>query len=297
MIKAGWVQSTKQNARNAATMIETAEKMGLNTLIVNPYDLDDARDWVKLCKDRFDLFISVTWQTIGNRGVVRGKQPRPVKFSDGTTGKFPCPLDEVSWMKYFSQTVVEVAKMGAHVFVDEEMYGTEKEPAEKKQYAYDTTCHCDICHRFFGPPVDEVEKRSRKVFAEALKYNPNMRFGVYPALDQSNWFLTAMASGLSDERHPVISFSTDTYGYHKTPWGADRIPADIPAYFKQFGINGIYCPGFLIRAYSTVDLPKQLAKCKDGYWLFSTNALVEGDPMSIQDEYVRTIKGEHDGKN
>jgi hypothetical protein len=195
-------------------------------------------------------------------------------------------------------------------FLDMEMYRTEKQPEAKKHYSFDT-CFCDFCFSSFlftkgyaGATLPVVEKRSRKQWlkkndyltdfyaylqmqvesrAEQLKnsvrtVNPNLLFGIYPALNKSNWVRNTVARVFGRDSYPVISFTTDTFGYYKRPWGADRIPKDLPGYFKEYDINGIYVAGYLFRAYSSEEIGKHLVKsCQraQGYWLFRMPQLLE----------------------
>jgi hypothetical protein len=105
---------------------------------------------------------------------------------------------------------------------------------------------------------------------------------------------------LGRDSYPVISFTTDTYGYYSSPWGAARIPADVPAYFEKYNINGIYVAGYLFRSYKSTEIGRHMIQsCQNaqGYWLFRMPQLLEKDiPKSealaegTQDGYLQAIK-------
>jgi hypothetical protein len=217
-------------------------------------------------------------------------------------------------------------------FLDMEMYRTENEPANKKNYSREC-CFCDNCFSTFlfskgysGGTLPAVNKKNRyrwleehrwldEYFAflgekvEALSQelqqnihliNPLLLLGVYPALTDKNWVLQSVMRGFSRDSYPVISFSTDTYGYFLKPWGADRIPADLHSYFEEYDINGIYVARYLLRGYSAFEIREHLIKsCQrsQGYWLFRLPQLVDDDiPVSealaggTQDDYLRAIR-------
>ncbi|MEJ5259742.1 MAG: hypothetical protein WHS88_06090 [Anaerohalosphaeraceae bacterium] len=195
-------------------------------------------------------------------------------------------------------------------FIDMEQYRTEELPEEHKQYSYNT-CFCDFCFSSFlftqgytGSTLPPVEKEARKqwlsqrgllenyfaylsseVQAKATELrrkihavNPNLLFGVYPALTETNWVLQALMRGLCEDSYPVISFTTDTYGYYQEPWGADRIPNDLDAYFQKYNIRGLYAAGYLLRAYKSSELRDHLVKSAQrahGYWLYRIPQLVD----------------------
>jgi hypothetical protein len=320
-IRAGFIlASTADNLKKIPRVVKEMKDIGLNTAIVYgcsfaeaPIHLTYYREWLRLCNQAdLHVFAFYGWQPpVGNTC-------RPVVFSDGTEGLFPCPLDNQLWHNYL---VVDMAEKLAKVsmegpqssfdgyFLDMEMYRTEKLPNQKRNYSFDT-CFCDFCFSTFIinrtqiKPLPPVSKERRKLWlsqkgllsdyyaylteqvdarAENLKnevrvINPKLLFGVYPALNEINWVLTAVMRAFGRDSYPVISFSTDTYGGHLKPWGANRIPADLPAYFKKFNINGIYAAGYMFHAYTSSEIRTNIIQsCQrsQGYWLFRMSQLLE----------------------
>jgi hypothetical protein len=218
-----------------------------------------------------------------------------------------------------------------------EMYRTEDQPEEKKHYSFDT-CFCDSCFSSFIldrteikylPPVskskrklwlsqngylsayyaylsDQVEAKAEALKTSVRAVNPNLLFGVYPALNDTNWVRTAVMRAFGRNSYPVISFTTDTYGYYgnrsyPSTWGAERIPSDLTAYFDEYGVNGVYAAGYLLRVYKSSEIGSQLIKsCQraQGYWLFQSYQLLEGEEIpesealagGTQADYLQAIK-------
>ncbi|MHC4386814.1 MAG: hypothetical protein ACYSUG_07475, partial [Planctomycetota bacterium] len=293
-VRAGFMSSTSGDFRKISHYIELAKDIGLNTAIVYGCSFAETsghlrmyREWLRLCNQaNLHVFLYYAWQPpVGN-------ECRPVVFSDGTKGLFPCPLDDKLWRDYLIADMAgKLAKLSKEepqysfdgFFLDMEMYRTEKQPTAKRYYSLDT-CFCDYCFSSFlftkgyaGPTLPALEKRARKQWlknngylsdyyaslatqvrtpAQQLKnsirsVNPELLFGIYPALSQVNWVHTTIAGVLGRDSYPVISFTTDTFGYHSIPWGAARIPRDLSAYFREYDINGIYVAGYLFRAYTS----------------------------------------------
>lgn len=220
------------------------------------------------------------------------------------------------------------------IFLDMEMYGTEALSSEKRYYTQET-CFCDDCFARFIldrtelkslPPVrkdrrkswldqydylpdyntylqQRVEAKAEELRLRVHAINPQMLLGVYPRLSDENWALTAVMRGFGKNSYPAISFTTDTYGYYPSttnPGGANCIPGDLPNYFEEFGINGVYAAGYLLQKYTSSQIGAHLINsCQraEGYWLFSMQQLLETtdaqtEPLAggSQDDYLRAIK-------
>lgn len=293
-IRAGFVQSTNGVLTVIPQYVELMKSIHLNTAIIygcsfaeTPNHLRYYREWIKQCKAAgLRVFAFYPWQPPA------GNTCRPVVFADGTIGKFPCPQDETMWQNYHTRYMMLLAKENIDgIFLDMEMYRTESLEAKYRRYS-DTTCYCEVCKRRSVKGVVEVLKRITLLRGELLNIRPDLAFGVYPTPPDSNWVQEAVMMGLES----VISFSTETYGYYAKPWGADRIPSDIPGYFNQRSVgDGVYCPGYLFRAYKPDDLATQIRKSIDkvnGYWLFNINQLITGkDLAGTAEEYKKALKG------
>ncbi len=320
-IRAGFMSSTAGNLDVIPRIVQETKNIGLNTAIVygcmfaeTPNHLTYYREWFRLCnKAGLHIFAFYGWQP-------PVKNPcRPVVFSDGTEGLFPCPLDDQLWQYLTDNMVEKLARVSVErsdlqtafdgFFLDMEMYRTEAEPNDKRNYSLDT-CFCDVCFSRFIQTRPEwknlpMVRRDRRKFwleqhnllsdyhtflardvetrAEDLRnqvhaVNPKLLFGVYPRLSAENWVLTAVTRGFGRNSYPAISFTTDTYGYYSVPWGAARIPADLTAYFKEYDINGIYVAGYLLRAYTSSEIKNHLVKSgqnAQGYWLFRMPQLLD----------------------
>jgi hypothetical protein len=278
-----------------------------------PNHLKYYREWLRLCNQAgLHVFAFYAWQPpVGNTC-------RPVVFADGKAGLFPCPLDDQLWEKYLEGDIAgKLARVSVEgpkssfdgYFLDMEMYRTEKEPESRKHYSFDT-CFCDSCfsrfilnrtpirplpsvgkdqrkswlvqHGFLQDYhaylIEQVESKTEQLKNKVRTLNPKLIFGVYPALNDTNWVRNAVMRALGRNACPVISFSTDTYGYYSTPRGADRIPSDLSAYFGKSDINGIYAAGFLLRKYSSAEIGTQIIRSyqrSQGYWLYQISQLVE----------------------
>jgi hypothetical protein len=305
-----------------------------------PMHLKSYREWLRLCNQAgLHVFAFYAWQPpVGNIC-------RPVVFADGSQGLFPCPLDDKLWQNYLMADMAgKLARLSTEgpqmsfdgFFLDMEMYRTEDLPEAKKHYSLDT-CFCDFCFSRFILDCTQIKelplvsKDRRKswlsqngyltayhaylteqveIKAEELKtavhaINPKLLFGVYPALNDTNWVRNAVMRAFGRDSYPVISFTTDTYGYYgnraiPSTWGAARIPADLPAYFKKYDINGIYAAGYLFHSYKSSEIGTHLIKsCQkaQGYWLFRMPQLLEDNiPESealaggTQADYLQAIK-------
>ena len=346
-IRAVFMYLFKGNQALIPPYVNAANNLGLNTAIVygcsfaeTPTNLRNYREWLRLCNQAgLHVFAFYPWQPpVGN-------PCRPVVFSDGAEGLFPCPLDDKLWHDYLTADMVgKLAGLSIEgpqtkfdgYFLDMEMYGTEKQPETKKHYSFDT-CYCDFCFSTFilkgtqlknVPPVSkdgrkswleqngylpdyhaflaaEVEKKAEELKNSVRAVNPRLLFGVYPAITDTNWVRTAVMRALGRDSYPVISFTTDTYGYFGNrarpgSWGAERIPADLDGYFAKYDINGSYAAGYLFKAYTSSEIKDHLIKSIEraqGYWLFRISQLVddylpEYDRLAggTQAEYIQAIK-------
>jgi hypothetical protein len=334
-IRGGFIPSTAGDMTKIPRYVEAMKTMGLNTAIVygcsfaeTPNHLKYYREWIRQFNQAgLHVFAFYPWQPpVGN-------PCRPVVFADGTEGLFPCPLDNQLWQKYLEGDIANKLAREAVVgiFLDMEMYRTENEPEAKKQYSFDT-CFCDSCFSRFIlnrtqiQPLPSVGKAQRKAWllqkgflpgyyaylieqvefkAEYLKtgvrsINPRLLFGVYPALNDTNWVRNAVMRVFGRNSVPVISFSTDTYGYYAIPWGADRIPSNLPSYFEKYNINGIYASGYLLRQYTSAEIGTQIIRShqrSQGYWLFQLAQLVEdqvpeSEPLAggSRSDYIKAIQ-------
>jgi len=341
-IRGGFITSTAGNLTKIPRYVETMTTMGLNTAIVygcsfaeTPSHLTYYREWLRLCNQAgLHVFAYYPWQPpVGN-------SCRPVVFSDGTEGLFPCPLDNQLWQKYLEgDLAVKLATVSVEgpmssfdgYFLDMEMYRTENEPDAKKHYSFDT-CFCDICfsrfilnrtpirpqptvrsdqrkawllqHGFlpdyYAYLIEQVESKTEQLKSKVRAINPKLLFGVYPALNDTNWVRNAFMRALGRDSYPVISFSTDTYGYLAVPWGANRIPSDMSAYFERYNINGIYAAGYMLRKYTSAEIGTQIIRSyqrSQGYWLYQMSQLVEDQVSEAEtlaggsrSDYVQAIQ-------
>lgn len=343
-----WIQEEKIragffNATCDANYNRKMKEIGLNTSIVSRflYTNSDLPNMIKdykrhawaCAQSEMHMFASYVWQPGGQWQTPRY---RSVVFSDGSRGRFPCPLDEDFWHQYLINIAVEIAKISVEnsyqvdgIFLDMEMYGTESVSNKKRRYSPDT-CFCDFCFSSFiinrtqFKSLPPVEKEKRKAWlsqndllqdyysylesqveakAELLKQrvhaiNPDLLFGVYPALNRNNWVTKGVTRAFGRNAYPVISFSTDTYGYYSKPWGADRIPADLTDYFKQYDIHGIYAAGYMFCKYSSAEIKQNIMKsCErcQGYWFWDMSHLFESElkvklKEGTQEDYLHAIK-------
>lgn len=301
-----------------------------------PGHLKFYRQWLRLCnQNNLHVFAFYAWQPpVGNtcRPVVfadgtEGLFPCPL---DNKLWQDYLMADMAGKLAKVSTEGPQFSFDG--YFLDMEMYGTEALHYTKRGYSSDT-CFCDSCFSSFlftkgylGATLPAVEKRSRKKWlkqngylsdyytclseqveakAQLLKssvhaINPNLLFGVYPALKDTNWVQSSVMRALGRNSYPVISFSTDTYGDNLKSWGADRIPKDLPGYFEKYNINGVYAAGYLFRRYPSSEIGSHLKKsCQraHGYWLFRMTQLLEDDITAFealaggtQADYLQAIK-------
>jgi hypothetical protein len=291
--------------------------------------------WAKTCNENgLHMIAAFNWQP--QEEVFANC--RPVMFADGTEGIFPCPLDEYFWREHLTNAAVKIAEISVEdsvsvidgLFLDMEMYRTEELPHAQRSYS-STTCFCDVCfsrfiNEFAGfkslPPVRidrrqawltqyglladyrtyqiaQVEAKAGELKSAVRAINPKLLFGVYPAITDSNWVLQSVMRTFGRDSYPVISFSTDTYGY-LSPLGAARIPADLPSYFEKYNINGYYAAGYMFRKYTSSEIRTaiiQSCQRSQGYWLYKMPQLVEpvipaGEELAggTQADYLQAIK-------
>jgi len=293
------------------------------------------QQWSLACREQgLHLIAAINWQP---QEVVFANC-RPVVFADGTEGLFACPLDEYFWQQHLTNVAIRIAEISKvdlisvidGIFLDMEMYRTEALAANKKNYS-PTTCFCDDCFSHFIQTRPEwknlpavrkdrreswlsqnglledylayqtgrVEVKARELKELVHAINPKMLFGVYPAITKTNWVQKALMRALGSESYPVISFSTDTYGYPSC-WGASKIPSDIPQYFKEYDINGIYVAGYMFRKYTSSEIRTNIIQSRQrcqGYWLYKMPQLFEsvipaGEELGggTQADYLQAIK-------
>lgn len=293
------------------------------------------QQWSTTCREQgMHLIAAFNWQP---QEVVFANC-RPVVFADGTEGLFACPLDDYFWQQHLTNIAVRIAEISVvdsvsvidGIFLDMEMYRTEALAANKKNYS-STTCFCDDCFShfidnrtswenlpevredrreawlsqnglledYFAYQTGRVEAKANQLKDLVHAINPKILFGVYPAITKTNWVLKAVMRAFGSESYPVISFSTDTYGYASC-WGPSKIPSDIPQYFEEYDINGIYVAGYLFNKYSSSEIRTNIIQSRQrcqGYWLYKMPQLLEavipaGDELGggTQADYLQAIK-------
>ncbi len=305
---------------------DSLKKAGLNTALVKGWQFFNVsqtnatlaayRRWGIACRQQgLHMFAAYNWQP--QEKLI--KQYRPVVFSDGTEGLFVCPLDVSFWREHLIANGEKIAQLSLEnsvrldgFMLDMEMYGTENEQANKKNYSREC-CFCDNCFSTFlfskgysGGTLPAVNKKNRyrwleehrwldeyfvflgeKAEALAQEYKERIRavnaellLGVYPAIVDKNWVQIAMMRAFGKDSYPVISFSTDTYGYGrettKHHWGADKIPSSLNEYFQKYDINGKYVAGYMFCKYTSAEIGQHLIQsCEkaDGYWLWTFSQL------------------------
>jgi hypothetical protein len=152
---------------------------------------------------------------------------------------------------------------------------------------------------YFAYQTSRVEAKAQELKEKVRAINPKMLFGVYPAITKTNWVMTAVMRAFGNESYPVISFSTDTYGYASC-WGPSKIPADISKYFEEYDINGIYVAGYMFRKYTSSEIRTNIIQSRQrcqGYWLYKMPQLFEsvipaGEELGggTQADYLQAIK-------
>ncbi len=337
-IRAGFFNATRNanyNQKMKAIGLNTSiATRFLYTLSDLPNMIKDYKRHAQMCAELdMHLFAAYVWQPGGQWITPRYSS---VVFADGSSGLFPCPLDKTFWNQYLNNIAIEIAKISVEniyqidgIFLDMEMYGTEAVPNKKRVYSSDT-CFCDFCFSTFIinrtqlKELPRVPKEHRKswllqngflsdyyaylgeqveVRAELLKnsvhaINPEMLFGVYPGLSDENWVLSSVMRAFGRNSYPVISFTTDTYGYYLNPCGADRIPSDLPAYFETYEIHGAYAAGYMFCKYTSAELGQYIIQsCQraQGYWFWDMSHVFEAgleDKLKAgnRENYLQAIK-------
>ncbi len=313
-IRAGFL-SSERDTKYAASM----RAVGLNTAILSTTlhrkkefakTLKNCNRWAEVSKEEgLHVFIAYNWQPDPRSfsGVYRC-----VVYSDGRTGKAPCPRDHGYWVNYLTHMGKVIAGLSVDpdlqidgIFLDSELYSNRG--TTFKSYGKET-CFCDSCfssfllaNGYYGSELPVVELASRKKWLEDNKFldqffaflakdvdllareyeqnihqiNPSLVIGMYPMkITTKNWVRRSVARGIGTEKMPIIIFANDTY----TGGGAKKLPEQPAEYYAKEGINAVYAAGFLIRRYKSSALMKELpAVCKkcSGYWIFSMHSLWE----------------------
>lgn len=326
-----WIERDKMRAGylyyySPVSKIDLVKKMGLNTVILKCWGFERIKDkpeiikcikeWAVTAKDNnIHLFIAINWQPYPGADVSNYKN---IVYDDGTEGIAVCPLDSKLWEERLYGTSLLIAELSAEpkmqidgIFLDMEIYGTEKEPQIKRNYYYGTCDFSDLCfsqyltYKGYSPPqFPLVEKKGRKdwlnekkllddyfvylgnqlkdkakdLLISIHKINPDFLIGIYPHPEKDNWVQHSLAEGLSSEKLPLIVFGVHSYGYPKDKNGDGYtfIPKDIKQQYKRDGINILYSAGYLLHRYESKALERNLnqsIKYWDGYWLFNLQQL------------------------
>ncbi len=322
-----WIEQDKMRAGylyyyNPVSKINLVKKLGLNTIIVKCWRFNSAKDksetissirkWAKAAKDNdIHLFVAINWQPFPYMDILNYKK---VVYEDGTEGVAVCPLDGLFGKDYISSISLLIAHLSIEpdikidgMFLDMEIYGSEKEPQVKKNY-YEKRCgFSDVCFSQYliykgydssqFPLVDgkdrkkwlekenllddyfvflrkQIKKMSEDLRDSIHNVNPDFLIGMYPHPAKNNWVQYPLAEGFNSDRLPLIVFGTHSYGYYKDKNGDGYtfIPKDIKQQYKEDGINSLYSAGYLFRKYDGKTLErnlKQSVKNWDGYWLFN----------------------------
>ena len=331
-----WIEQDKMRAGylyyyNPVSKIDLVKELGLNTIILKCWKFNSVKDeletvksirkWAKAAKDNnIHLFVAINWQPYPYMDMLNYKR---VVYDDGTEGVAVCPLDKDFWKKQIQDIFSLVANLSIQpdlqidgIFLDMEIYGSEKEPTLKRDYHEKGCDFSDTCfsryliYKGYKPSqFPSIEKKDRKkwlgkesfledyfVFlrkqikdmAEDLrnsitKINPDFLIGMYPHPEKNNWVQYPLAKGFSSERLPLIVFGIHSYGYYKDKNGDGYtfIPKDIKQQYEKDEINILYSAGYLVRKYDGKTLErnlKQSVKNWDGYWLFNLQQLWKENP-------------------
>jgi len=298
------------------------QEAGMNTVLVKGWQFADRKQtentllsykkWALSCRrNGLHLFAAYNWQpqeTVFQRY-------RPVVFADGREGLFVCPLDRMFWQEHLILHGMEIARLSLDpngsidgILLDLEMYRTEKEHAERKNYS-PNACFCDFCFSTFLfakgytgftlPPVDKRDRSQwlaqkgwldqyrryleQQVSVLAHEYsrqvrlvNPRLLLAVYPHPSESNWVLRDLAKEFGTPEVPVVIFATHSYYVG----GYQSIPSNQQQYLEGMGIDAVYVAGYLFRKYSSGQIEENLlesARRADGYWLFKMPQLWKQD--------------------
>lgn len=333
-----WIEKEKIRAGyiyyyNPVTKISLIKDLGLNTIILKCWKFSTIKDrletsrhiqeWARAAKqNNLHLFVAINWQPYPYMDTFNYKT---VVYDDGTKGIQVNPLDNTFWEDHLRQIVLLVADLSNQdqlkidgIFLDMEIYGSEKEPNYRRDY-YEKLCgFSDICfskyliHKQYSPsefPALDASKRKNwleeqnwldeyydflrctirskavTLREEVHKINPNFMFGMYPHPTKNNWVQYPLAQGFSSEEMPFVIFGIHSYGYNKDKNGDGYtfIPEDIKEQYHKDDINSIYVAGFLLDRYDGIALKRNLSqvlKYWDGYWLYKLPPLWGDQPKT-----------------
>lgn len=326
-----WIEHDKIRAgylffNDPVSKIKLLKELGLNTIILGCYRFEyptlreeticKMKEWAKTAKNNdIHLFFAINWQPFPG---TKGHQYSFVAYEDGTKGVAVCPLDKKFWTDRIKDIFMLIADMSSEpnlqvdgIFLDMEIYGSEKEPQVKRSY-YEPKCdYSDVCFSEYlinrgykHGEFPSVELKDRKdwlankkllddyffflrdqikIKAEQLRnalhnVNPNLLIGMYPHPLQDDFVQYSLAQGFSSQTLPFIVFGTHAYGYKvdKNGDGYTLIPKDLKIRYQKEGINILYSAGYLFKRYNGETLErnlKQSVKNWDGYWLFNLRQL------------------------
>ena len=296
-IRAGWIY-----AGDGADRLGFFKQYGMNTLVTSAANAETFTLWAREAKTAgMHLFGVVGASFDGEKAGMR----RCV-FGNGYESVLPCPLEKRYWDEVLITRAVQLAEEGRQpdedvsgILIDWEMYANS---AKGGQIYFTDACYCDHCfggfltaqgqddvtadvpfaervgwlkeHELFGAyhphlqqQVREAAERMREAVAAA---NPDFHVGFYPV--PHNWHLIGVAQGLGTPEHPMILWSTTTYG----GGGPSKIPDNWAEEMAGQGIHCYYCGGMLLRMYSAANLAKsiyEIAHKTNGYWLFTVHTL------------------------
>lgn len=332
-----WIERDKIKAGyfsflDPVSKIDLVRELGLNTVIVKCYRFEyptfrqdtiyKMKEWAKAAKNNnIHLFFAVNWQPFSG---IKKNGYKPVVYEDGVEGMAVCPLDERFWEKEHREIFKLIAKMSIQpdfqvdgIFLDMEIYGTEKEESIRRNY-YEKRCgFSDACfskyllYKGYKPAefpalvlkdrkdwliknnlLDDyfvflrwqVQNKAEQLRDSVHRINPNLFIGMYPHPVRDNWVQYPLAKGFSTQRMPMIVFGIHSYGYNKdnNGDGYTKIPKNIKQRYLEDGINSVYSAGFLFRRYTAGQLERNLKKAIegwDGYWLYFMRQLWEQDDM------------------
>jgi len=338
-----WIEQGKMRAgylyfNDPVSKIKLVKELGLNTVIVKCWRFNNTknkletvssiRKWAKAAKDNnLHLFVAINWQPYPRTHGIGHKR---VVYDDGTEGIAVCPLDKGFWKKRIQDIFSLIADLSIQpdiqidgIFLDMEIYGSEKESHIKKNY-YEKKCgFSDTCfsqyliHKgyklsqfslvgrkdrkgwlenkklldeYFVFLRNQIQKTAEDLKNTIQKVSPDFLIGMYPHPAKNNWVQYPLAKGFSSEKLPLIVFGIHSYGYRKDKNGDGYtfIPKDIKRQYKKDGINSLYSAGYLFRKYDGKTLERNLKQSVenwDGYWLFSLPQLWEwkSNPDKLMD--------------
>jgi len=326
-----WIEQDKMRAGylyyyDPVSNIDLVKELGLNTIILKCWKFSTAeerlntiksiREWAKAAKENdLHLFIGLNWQPYPR---TQGVGYELIVYEDGAKGVAVDPFDDKFWSAQINEIFLLIANLSVQpgiridgIFLDMEIYGSEKEPHIKKNY-FEKSCGFGdnsfsqylIYKKYQPSQFPAIEKKDRKdwladknilddyfiflrkqVLAKAItlresihKINSEFLMGIYPHPEKNNWVQYPLAQGFSSEKMPLVVFGTHSYGYFldKNGDGYTFVPKDIKNRYAADGINSLYCAGFLFRKYKGETLERNLSKSIenwDGYWLYSIHQL------------------------